>query len=284
MSEISIEDLQSWIGRSETVEETIALATVENMNATLGRRGGALSAGDALPPSWHWLFFNRGASPEDLGRDGHVANSDFAPPQPLPRRMWAGNKVDIQTPLTIGSRARRVTTIEEITEKTGHSGRLIFLRERSDLSDDQGGALTDWKTVVYREEADVTEKPKPNPAPVGALWSQDVTPDPVLLFRYSALTFNSHRIHYDRDYTTSVEGYPALLVHGPLTATLLLNLLRQKLPGAELRQINIRAMAPLFDNAPFSIYGIPAEDGKSAKLWATTLDGNLAMTVNVDLV
>ncbi len=276
-----MDDLQNWVGRRETVEDIIGLSTIANMNAMLGRGASELKIGDVLPPSWHWLFFNRGATPEMLGPDGHVAHSDFMPPVPLPRRMWAGNKVEVLKPLTIGRSAKRVTTIDDITEKDGRSGPLIFLRERSDVTDDAGGALTDWRTVVYRGEAEGVEKPKDNPAPQDPKWYQEIVPNSVLLFRYSALTFNSHRIHYYRDYPTSVVGYPALLVHGPLTATLLLNLLRREMPEATVQNMSVRAMAPLFDDAAFSVNGTPSDDGKSAQLWATTNDGNLAMTIDV---
>ena len=283
MNDITIDELQSWVGRSQTVEDVISLSAIANMNVTLGREEGELGVGDMLPPSWQWLFFNRGAPPEMLGRDGHVSNSDFMPPMPLPRRMWAGNRIEITKPLTIGRTAKKVSTIEEITEKSGRSGRLIFLCERSDFTDDVGGALTDWRTVVYRGDPDGKEQKKSNPAPSDAIWSREISPDTVLLFRYSALTFNSHRIHYDRDYTTGVEGYPALLVHGPLTATLLMDLLRRELPAAEVGGINVRAMSPLFDNEPFSVNGSPSADGKSVKLWAATNSGELAMTIDVSL-
>ena len=283
MSKSDAKDMQNWIGRNETVEDILSLSTIENMNAMLGRRRAELQTGDPLPPSWHWLYFNRGEAPDKLGRDGHIVKSDFMPPIPLPRRMWAGNRVEVTKPLTIGSLGKRVTTIEDISEKDGRTGPLIFLRERSDLSDDKGGQLTDWRTLVHRGEADGTEKPQPNPAPRNPVWHQKIMPDSVLLFRYSALTFNSHRIHYDRDYTTSVEGYSALLVHGPLTATLLLNLLRSEMPDASLKEMNVRAMSPIFDNATFSVNGTPAEDGKSVRLWATTSDGDLAMTIDVSL-
>jgi 3-methylfumaryl-CoA hydratase len=283
MPEYNIDKLQNWVGRSETVEDVISLATIENMNATLGRASNELKVGDPLPPSWQWLFFNRGVAPDSLGRDGHVAKSNFAPPMPLPRRMWAGNKVEVTKSLTIGQPAKRLTVIEEITEKNGRSGQLVFLRERSEITDENGGSLIDRRTIVFRADAGQSEAPKVSPARTDAAWQQKVEPDPVLLFRYSALTFNSHRIHYDREYTTGVEGYPALLVHGPLTATLLMNLLRQEMPTAMVRDFNVRAMAPLFDNKSFSVNGKPTEDGTAVHLWAATAEGDLAMTIDVTL-
>lgn len=283
MNDMSIEDLQDWVGRSATVEESLSLATIANMNATLARDDPAPQVGDPLPLTWHWLFFNRGATPDRLSRDGHLGHDDFMPPVPLPRRMWAGNRLEVTKPLSIGRPATRVATIEDITEKTGRTGRLIFLRERSEVTDDAGGKLTDWKTLAYREDSDGSGPPPAKPAPTDQVWRRDITPDSVLLFRYSALTFNSHRIHYDREYVTGVEGYPALLVQGSLTATLLMDLLRRELPDGDVKEMNVRAMAPLYDNAPFTVNGKPSEDGKSVQLWAATNSGDLAMTVDVTL-
>ncbi|MGY9000069.1 MAG: acyl-CoA dehydrogenase [Rhodospirillales bacterium] len=284
MSDDSIGSLQNWVGRSQVVTDIISLPVIENMSATLGRDPGELKAGDPLPPSWHWLFFNRGPVPGNLRPDGHIASSNFVPPIPLPRRMWAGNKIDVTKVLTIGRPAECLTTIESIIEKEGSSGRLIFLEERSEVTDDYNGYLLDRKTIVYRAEANNNKFIKSNAAPVDSTWRQTLEPNSVLLFRYSALTFNSHRIHYDRDYTTEIEGYPALLVHGPLIATLLMNLLRQEMPRANVRNMNIRATAPIFVDGAFTVNGVPAKNGKSVELWATTGSGELAMTIDAELI
>jgi len=280
MKEISIEKLQNWVGRSEMVEDIISLSTVANMNATFGEDTDDLKNGDPLPTCWHWLFFNRGAKPESLRADGTFADSGYMPPISSPRRMWVANKIEISKFLTIGSLAKRISTIEEIIEKKGNSGRLIFVRERTEITDDRNGVLTDWRTLVFRDGAKESIRHKKNLAPNKGTWRQEVNPDPILLFRYSALTFNSHRIHYDQDYTKSIEGYPELLVHAPLTATLLLNLLRQEMPLAQIKQIDLRAIAPIFANQSFSINGMPSENKKSIQLWAETNDGNLAMTLD----
>ena len=281
MKDISIEKLQNWVGRSEVVEDDISLSTVVNMCSTIGSNPVELQPGSHLPPCWHWLYFNRGAKPECLRIDGTYADNEYMPPIPSPRRMWAANKIEIDKPLTIGCTAKRITTIEEIIEKNGASGRLIFLRERTEITDENGGSLIDWRTLVFRGEAKKLEKKKNNPVPKVGSWSQIINPDPILLFRYSALTFNSHRIHYDRDYTTNIEGYPELLVHAPLVATLLLNLLRREIPIAEVKEINLRATAPIFSNQPFSVNGVISEEEKKSELWAATKDGNLAMIANV---
>jgi 3-methylfumaryl-CoA hydratase len=281
MYEQSITELQNWVGRSEIVEDVLSLSTVANMSATIGSSAVELQNGSPLPPCWHWLFFNRGAGSEKLRLDGTYADSDYMPPILLPRRMWVGNKIEIIKPLTIGSAARRITIVEEITEKTGVSGRLIFLRERMEITDDNCGSLTDWRTLVFRDGAEKSKHQKKTPAPKMGEWLQSINPDPVLLFRYSALTFNSHRIHYDRDYTQNIEGYQDLLVHAPLTATLLLNLLRKQMPLAVVKEIIIRATAPIFIGQSFSVSGTPSPEGKSIQLWATTEDGNLAMTADI---
>lgn len=284
MIEVPIKELQNWVGRSEIVEDVISLSAVANLSATVGRDPGELQYGDPLPPCWHWLFFNRGADPKNLRVDGTFANSDYMPPISSPRRMWAGNKIKTDKSLTIGSSAKRITTIEEIIEKRGSSGRLIFLRERTEVADDNHGSLIDWRTLVFRDEAVKSERQKHNPAPTTGIWLRKINPDHILLFRYSALTFNSHRIHYDQEYTKNVEGYPELLVHAPLTATLLLDLLRQEMPSSEVKEINLTAMAPIFANNSFSVNGMPSEDGKTIQLWAMTKDGNLAMKADVLLV
>ena len=281
MKEVSVEELQSWVGRSEVVEDVISLSTVSNMSATIGSNPAELENGVALPPCWHWLFFNRGAKPEGLRIDGTYADTEYMPPISSPRRMWAGNKIKTEKPLTVGCAAKRITTIEEIIEKNGASGNLIFLRERWDITDDNGGSLIDWRTLVFRDWAVSSEGQNNITSLKKGELLESINPDPILLFRYSALTFNSHRIHYDQDYTKNVEGYPDLLVHAPLTATLLLNLIRGEIPTTEVREINIRATAPIFANQLFTVNGTISNQSNKAELWAVTKDGNLAMTADV---
>ena len=281
MEEVSIDELQKWVGCSEVVEDVISLSTVAKMSATIDSNPVELKFGAPLPPCWHWLFFNRGVTPEGLRIDGTYADAEYMPPISSPRRMWAGNKIKNEKPLTVGCSAKRTVTIEEIIEKKGTSGHLIFLRERAEITDENGGSLIDWRTLVFRDGTGKFEGQNNLRAPKIKDWSQNINPDPILLFRYSALTFNSHRIHYDRDYTQNVEGYPDLLVHAPLTATLLLNLIRKEMPAAEVNEINLRATAPIFVNQPFSINGTITNEGKEAELWAMTKDGNLAMTADI---
>tara|TARA_B100000315_G_scaffold60529_1_gene54887 strand:+ start:10673 stop:11548 length:876 start_codon:yes stop_codon:yes gene_type:complete len=280
----NLDNLKDWIGKTETIEDFISPTTIAGMSATLDRDDSDPEFGDAIPASWHWLFFNKAARRSKLGIDGHPARGDFLPPVPLPRRMWAGSKVELLKPLEVGSKITRLSTISNVTIKEGRAGTLVFVDIDHQVSGNDGTAVTDLQTVVYRGEAPKeptapTEKPKAKPLPDGALWSETVTPDTVLLFRYSALTFIGHRIHYDRDYTINEEGYPALLVHGPLTATLLLDLARRNLANREITGFDVRASGPLFDNASFTIHGKLDDSGEKAELWAVNNEGELSMSV-----
>ena len=284
----NLDHLKDWIGRTETIEDFISPTTIAGMSATLDRDDDEPQFGNAIPASWHWLFFNKAARRSKLGVDGHPARGDFLPPVPLPRRMWAGSKVELLKPLEVGSKISRLSTINNVRIKVGRSGALVFVEIDHQVSSSDGVAVTDLQTVVYRGEAPKeaptsSAKSKPSSLPDGALWSETVTPDTVLLFRYSALTFIGHRIHYDRDYTINEEGYPALLVHGPLTATMLLDLARRNLPDREITGFDVRASGPLFDNAPFTIHGKLDDSGTQAELWAVNNEGELSMSVSAKI-
>ncbi|MEO1276887.1 MAG: MaoC family dehydratase N-terminal domain-containing protein, partial [Pseudomonadota bacterium] len=232
-------DLTTWIGRSEVAEDTLDPGKLRLMEATLDRPP-ALAEGDALPPLWHWLFFNSPVATQGLGPDGHAARGGFLPPVALPRRMWAGGRLKFDAPLRIGAPARRISTIEAVAEKTGRAGPLVFVTVRHEI--EAGGHLTEWHDIVYRGPADGA--PKREPAPNGTPVTR-ITPSLPLLFRYSALTFNTHRIHYDADYCRDVEGYPGPIVHGPLIATYLAGLAMSQL-ARPLERFNFRAKQPLF--------------------------------------
>jgi 3-methylfumaryl-CoA hydratase len=189
--------------------------------------------------------------------------------------MWAGSHLEFLRPLRVGAAVNRVSTIESVVEKEGRSGRLVFVTVRHEVSDGDGLVLSDEHDIVFRGETSLAAKPVP--APTGEKWRREIHPDPVLLFRYSAVTFNSHRIHYDHPYVTKVEGYPGLVVHGPLTATLLVDLLRRKAPEANLKTFSFRAMRPLYDTADFSTCGLPDDAGRSARLWTRDADGAVTM-------
>ncbi len=273
---INIEELKSWIGREEVAEDMITPFPVAGLAATLDRDDPKPRPGDALPPLWHWLYFLPIARQSELESDGHLKRGRFLPPVPLPRRMWAGARIEFRRPLRIGEAIVRKSTIADVSMKEGRSGPLIFVSVRHDIAGPAGVALTEEHDIVYRAEPGTRDAPPPRvTAPTGAVWTREIHADPVMLFRYSALIFIAHRIHYDYRYVTEVEGYPGLLVHGPLIATLLADLLRRH-SNALLKSFRFRAVSPLFDTAPFSVCGAPESDGK-VSLWAQNADGQLAM-------
>ncbi|MSQ71863.1 MAG: acyl-CoA dehydrogenase [Betaproteobacteria bacterium] len=273
-------NLEDWIGRTETVDDVITATPYAALSAMLDRDPLRPGTGTLLPELWHWLYFLPLARQSEIGPDGHAERGGFMPPVPLPRRMWAGSQFEFRQPLRVGDAVRRTSTIENVTEKSGRSGALVFVKVRHEVraSAQSAPALTEFHDIVYREAARAGDTAPPaKAAPAAAAWENRRVPDEVLLFRYSALTFNGHRIHYDRRYTTEVEGYPGLIVHGPLIATLLLDGLRRQHPEARLASFEFRAVSPLFDIHPFSVCGAPLPDGKSFHLWARDHAGALAM-------
>lgn len=277
-SALDAEALRRWVGKSESRTDVIDARPVELLSATLDRDDPQPRLGDALPPLWHWLFFLPAYRQSEVGADGHAKRGGFLPPVPLPRRMWAGSRIEWHRPLAIGDEVSRESRIVSVTPKSGRSGALVFVVVRHEIF--RGGklALGEEHDVVYRElrGPGAAAGAAATPASERAAWTRRIVPDDVLLFRYSALTFNSHRIHYDRRYVTEVEGYPGLVVHGPLLATLLVDLLRRNRPDVALKRFEFRALAPLFDIAPFDVCG-RAEDGGTLALWAQGSDGAVAM-------
>ena len=274
--------LEDWLGRTETLRDVATATPVAAMAATLDNGNAVPDAGDALPPLWHWLYFLPHPKRSEIGPDGHAARGGFLPPVPLPRRMWAGGRLQWHDAIRVEDAIERVSRVVSISKKSGKTGELVFVVVEHRVSTARGLALTEEHDIVYREApqpgaAPSTLAPAPPQAPVDETWSERVTPDEVLLFRYSALTFNGHRIHYDRRYVTEVEGYPGLIVHGPLIATLLVELLRKHLPAATLAKFSFRAISPLFDTASFEVCGRPDAGGTTVHLWARNSDGKLAM-------
>ena len=273
--------LQQWVGRTEVKQDVIQAGLADALAATLDRA--APTAG--LPPLWHWIYFWTVAPASEVGADGHPQRGGFLPPVPLPRRMWAGGRLTFTAPLTLGQPATRTSRILDVSAKSGATGTLAFVTVRHEIAQDGRIAVTEEHDIVYRGLPQPgAAAPAGKPAPADAAWSREITPDPVLLFRYSALTFNGHRIHYDRSYVTGVEGYPGLIVHGPLIATLLLDLLHRHMPEATVAQFSFRAVGPLFDIEPFTVCGQPGEDGRSVKLWAQNSRGELAMQAEATIV
>jgi 3-methylfumaryl-CoA hydratase len=271
---MDINYLREWLGRVESRSDQITPTPVAALSATLDRDDAPPQTGDALPPLWHWLYFLPLHKQSELGHDGHPMRGGFLPPVPLPRRMWAGGRLQFHRPLRIGSAVTRISQIADVSYKEGRTGALVFVLVRHEISDADGLALIEEHDIVYRDNPRPDDPvPAPQAAPADHEWIRDIHPDDVLLFRYSALTFNGHRIHYDRRYVTQTEGYPGLVVHGPLIATLLLDLFRRNMPHAQLRQFSFRALKPTFDTGSFSVCGRVDADGKTVRLWAKDAEG-----------
>ncbi len=281
-------DLQQWIGRQETLHDEIVAAPVKAMTATMDYPDidAAAVPGTPLPYLWHWLYFLPVYRQSILSLDGHPVKGGFLPPVPLPRRMWAGSQFEFHSPVRVGDKVSRTSTIVDVSEKSGRTGRLVFVKVKHEVrcNGATAPAITEFHDIVYRDLAQPGDvPPPPQAAPREATWRREIHGDPVLLFRYSALTFNGHRIHYDRSYVTEVEGYPGLIVHGPLISTLLMDLLRRQMPGADVATFKFKAVRPTFDLNPFTVQGVPSADGKSVHLWAADHEGWLTMDASVTL-
>lgn len=276
MSEIDIAQLQSWQGNSETRRDLIAAFPSNALAATLDRDDSEYCNGDALPPLWHWLHFLPLHKLKDSGYDGHAALGSFLPPVPLPRRMWAGSRLQFLAPMRIGAELEKRSTVKSVAHKAGRSGDLVFVTVLHEVWDAETRCLAEEHDIVYRAPPlPDTKPPTPPPAPAHCDFSRKIVPNPVLLFRYSALTFNGHRIHYDHPFCTGTEGYAGLVVHGPLLATLMLDLLRRERPQAEINAFEFRAVSPVFDTEAFFVEGIMG--GPTTNLWIKRHDGALAM-------
>jgi 3-methylfumaryl-CoA hydratase len=256
-------EFNEWVGRSQSVTDVLDPARSNALSVALGGEGDR-ATGDALPLLHHWLYFWDVKPPAALGPDGHPAKGGFLPPIPLPRRMWAGGRLNFLKPLLLGSKVTRTSTITAVSEKTGRSGTLVFVTVHHELDAGDGIAVSEEQDLVYREPA-AAAVPAPVAAPApSAPWVEVQNPDPVLLFRYSALTMNGHRIHYDRPYAVNEEAYPGLVVHGPLQATLLARLAASNLPGP-ITGFDFRGQQPAFDGLPLYVCGTATVGG--AELW-----------------
>jgi 3-methylfumaryl-CoA hydratase len=272
---MDIDHLRQWIGRSETLEDVATAAPLAGLAALLDHDMPPWADG-FVPPLGHWLYFLPHARQSEIDVDGHPRRGGFLPPVDLPRRMFAGSTVKFHAPVAVGTKLERHGTILDVTEKNGTSGRLVFVKVRHEILADGILAITEEQDIVYREAATGGAAGAREAAPRPAHHTRRVTPDPTLLFRFSALTFNAHRIHYDRDYCRDVEGYPGLVVQGPFIATLLLDHLLRERPGTRVMEFRFRARSPLYDTAPFDLC-FDARNG-TVDLWARGADGHEAMT------
>jgi 3-methylfumaryl-CoA hydratase len=278
--------LKEWIGGREEAADLFLPERCAALARALDQPDAALVEGEPLPALRHWLYFWTIAARADLGRDGHPALGGFLPDVgrlwgSQTRRMWAGSRLDFHRPLILGMPTRRLSTVESVEEKSGRSGRLVFVTVRHEIFDADTLAVTDRHDIVYREEVPGAQLAEPDTASGDYQWQATYTGDPVLLFRYSALTFNGHRIHYDRDYAQQVEGYGGLVVHGPLLATLLVDFATSLRPGQTLRKFSFRGRRPVVDGQPFQLRARTAHDGSLA-LWIADAEGALAMTAEAE--
>jgi itaconyl-CoA hydratase/mesaconyl-C4 CoA hydratase len=256
-------DYSAWLGRTEEVHDHLGPTQIQRISATFDEPVPA--PGDALPALWQWCFFQPAIGEPLLGRDGHPARGGFLPPAGDRNRMWAGGRVEFIAPLRVGSSARRLSTVIHIEEKQGRSGALLFVTVRHEYFQEDRLCLREEQDIVYRDPT--PPKLGSGAAPTPGDWTEEVRPTPTLLFRYSAVTFNGHRIHYDYPYVTEVEGYPGLVVHGPLIATLILRAFCRAHPAKKLRHFTYRGVRPLNVPTPFQVGGELTGPGQ-ARLWA----------------
>lgn len=274
---LDLEHLRSWIGKTETHHDIATAFPVAALAATLDRKDPSPKTGDVIPHSGHWLYFLETAPNAELGHDGHPKRGGFLPPVSLPRRMWAGGRIDFRAPVRVGDPISRESEILSVEAKSGKSGDLVFVTVRHTVKAGSTTAIVEEHDIVYREAAKPGEAaPAGKPAPQTAPWRRELQANEAVLFRYSAITFNGHRIHYDIDYCRKNEGYPGLIVHGPLQTTLLLDLCRRSDPRP-VRTLDYRATHPVFHQETFSVNGQPASDGKSVELWTANAAGCYAM-------
>ena len=271
---LDIGHLRDWIGREDSASEVLTAEKVRQFRATFDEAPGEPVPGSAAPRMIHWCLAQPVALTGGLGPDGHPARGGFLPPVPLPRRMWAGGQIDFSDEIGVGDTVTRRSHIERVEVKEGRTGTLCFVTVQHQVSAEGRAVLTERQDIVYRGLDAAAPKGEPEPAPAGES-VREVDASAPLLFRYSALTFNGHRIHYDHPYVTKVEGYPGLIVHGPLQATLLLRHAAQ-MKGADPVRFSFRGLSPLFDTAPVLLHGSP--DGAGVKLWTQRPGGPFAMT------
>ncbi|WP_298882228.1 MaoC family dehydratase N-terminal domain-containing protein [uncultured Bradyrhizobium sp.] len=271
---LDIDHLRQWIGRSTEATDIVTAQLVMGLRATLFQDVGEPKAGDAAPFTVHWCLAQPVFPMSMLGPDGHPTRGGFLPPVPLPRRMWAGGEIEFLQPLRVGDASTRTSRIADVQVKTGSTGTLCFVSVEHSISSPRGIAIRERQDIVYREMTSSAPATAKAPPPQAQHRETHVS-DPVLLFRYSALTFNGHRIHYDRDYVTKVEGYPGLIFHGPLQAALIVEMAAKLHSGKPPKKFTYRGVQPLFEGTEFSINANETEAGM--ELWTANAEGQPTM-------
>ena len=283
---IDIEPLKKQLGRKVEDEDVVTEMPLKGIIATFDRDEKVPKAGEPIAPGWHLCFLHSYARRAALGEDGLPTQSDVLPQMPLPRRMYAGSTFTFEGDIRVGDKLRRETEFTDVQLRSGSTGMLIVTTQTRRIFTPRGLAVTEAANTVFREEVKAGAKsgvPVRDAAPKDVTWRRTIKADPVMLFRYSALTFNPHRIHYDRTYCIETEGYPGLVVHGPFAQQCIFDLLRDSLPGRRIKTLSVRARAPLFDTAPFDVVGRPTPDGKGAELWTVTPQGTVAAQATATL-
>lgn len=271
---LDIDHLRQWIGRSEAATDIVTAQLVKGLRATLFQEVGDPRAGDAAPFTVHWCLAQPVFPMSMLGLDGHPTRGGFLPPVPLPRRMWAGGEIEFLQPLRVGDESTRTSRIADVQVKSGSTGTLCFVSVEHSISSPRGVAIRERQDIVYREMTSSAPATAKAPPPKAQHRETHVS-DPVLLFRYSALTFNGHRIHYDRDYVTEVEGYPGLIFHGPLQAALIIEMAAKLRSGKAPKTFTYRGLQPLFEGTEFSINANETDAGM--ELWTANAEGQPTM-------
>jgi 3-methylfumaryl-CoA hydratase len=272
-----LDHLRQWIGRSTEASDIVTAQLVKGLRATLFMEIGEPRPGDAAPFTAHWCLAQPVFPMSELGPDGHPARGGFLPPVPLPRRMWAGGELEFIDPLRVGDQATRTSRIADVTMKTGSTGPLCFVSVEHVIATPRGPAIRERQDIVYRDMSTppASAPAKPATPPPAARHRESHMADAVLLFRYSALTFNGHRIHYDRDYVTRVEGYPGLIFHGPMQAALLVEFAAKLRGGKAPVKFSYRGVQPLFEGSEFSVNANDASAG--LELWTANSAGQPTM-------
>jgi 3-methylfumaryl-CoA hydratase len=280
MSEIDVSTLRRHIGTKVSEQDEATAAPLRMIAATFDRSETEPREGEPIPPGWHIGYFLAMTPQSELAADGLPKGSGALPPMPLPRRMYAGCRQAFHAPVLVGDSITRETELTDIQIRTGSTGTLIFTTQTRRISTPRGLAITEEYDTAFREEVRAGSRsgiPKRGEAPVGQPWRATVCTDPVSLSRFSAITFNPHRIHYDTPYAKTAEGYPNLVVHGPYVQHCLIDFVRDRNPGRVIKTFHMRARAPLFDGMPFELVGGPTENGRSCEVFAVTPDGTIAM-------
>jgi len=283
MPEIDIEPIRARLGTRVTDEDVATAAPLRGMVVTFDRDEIPPVDGEPIAPGWHLAYFPAASRLAGLGADGLPLESGVLPAMPLPRRMYAGATLTFHAPIRVGDPLRRETEFSDVRLRKCATGTLIVATQTRRVYTPRGLALTEDTISVYREAVAPGSQsgiPRTEPPPPGMTWTRTIAPDPVTLFRYSALTFNPHRIHYDRPYAMNTEGYPGLVVHGPFTQQCLLDLLRDN-TGRPIATFTVRARAPIFDDAAFTLHG--RMDGGEAELYAVSGRGGIAMQARATL-